>query len=159
MDVEVNGLSVLDPHSDEGHTGGGTMPHFSAILQASAILANHHIPYEVLNNTIASEIERFRAVLVLDDPFVPEQTQQLLERYAENGGSVLLSGHSAPQLVEKLFGVRQLGYTRSTVTYLSPTDTCEYTKPYFTDKYPLVMFEPAMQLEGGRAEEDRKSVV
>lgn len=153
MDVEVNGLSVLDPHSDEGHAGGGTMPHFSAILQASAILANHHIPYEVLNNTITSEIERFRAVLVLDDPFVPEQTQQLLERYAENGGSVLLSGHSAPQLVEKLFGVRQLGYTRSTVTYLSPTDTCEYTKPYFTDKYPLVMFEPAMQLEGGRAED------
>ena len=44
MDVEVNGLSVLDPHSDEGHAGGGTMPHFSAILQASAILANHHIP-------------------------------------------------------------------------------------------------------------------
>ena len=148
MDVESNGMDIMDHNLDQGQKGGGTMPHQEALLGACDSLTKHHIPYGVVNYWKREEIFKHPVLVLADVPLMEEEEQKYILEYIKNGGNVYMSGHSAPYILNEVLGLTWKGYTKETITYMTPTADSVLMEGYFTRKHPLVMFEKAVLTEG-----------
>ena len=137
-------------HADK-ITEDSASPHEIAILEAANSLRTHHIPYTVLNNWKHGLLPETKVLVLSDISFLTKVEQAEIEQYIQNGGSVYISGRSCPDLVEKIFKVKFEGYSKHTITYISPSDCgISVMQNEFTYKYPLAMFEQ-QALYSGRA--------
>lgn len=148
MNVEANGLHIMDHKLDRGTKEAGTMPHMDAMMGAQEAFINHHIPYGVMNQWKKEEMNEHPVLVLADVPAMSKEELDMVKDYIKNGGNVYMSGHSASGLWEELLGLTMEGYTNETVTYIAPAESNDFMKKYFTEKYPLVMFEKAVIVSG-----------
>lgn len=107
-------------------------------------LRAHHIPYGIVNNHYFDRYRKAKVLVLSDVPQFEDGKVDAVLEYVRNGGSLYLSGHCHPRLLEAIFGLQYTGWTEESVTYVSPTSVGDaYMEGHFTHKYPLVMFERA----------------
>lgn len=148
MDVGAEPMDVLDHGLDKENPRGGTMPHVRAAMGASDALSALHIPYGVVNNWKYKDMEKQHVLVLPDVVFMSEEEQEAVLAYIRAGGNVYMSGHSAPAVFEKVFGVPMKGLTEETYAYLAPTEANDFMKPFYSEREPLAMHERAMLLCG-----------
>ena len=150
FDLNANGIHVMDHRLDRDTGNGGSMPHYDALMGAASILAAAHIPYGIINNWKKQEMFGHRVLVVPDAPGMSGEEAELILDYVRGGGSLYLSGQCHPRLLKEIFGAEADGYTDGRMTYLAPKEGEDNVmEGYFTKKYPLVMFEPAVKLKEG----------
>ena len=150
FDPNANGIHVMDHRLDRDTGSGGSMPHYDALMGAANILAAAHIPYGIINNWKRQEMFGHRVLAVPDAPGMSGEEAELILDYVRGGGSLYLSGQCHPRLLKEIFGAEADGYTDGRMTYLAPEEGEDNVmEGYFTKKYPLVMFEPAVKLKEG----------
>jgi len=149
MDValyyDMNGkYDPEQPPAPFADVGGGhePTPMLQAGLGAARSLRAHHIPYGVVNNLYFERFQKAKVLALCDDPSFEDSKVDAVLQYVKNGGSLYLSGHCHPRLLQQLFGLAYTGRTEETVTYLSPTPAGQsYMQGQYTAKHPLVLFE------------------
>ncbi|HVA01759.1 MAG TPA: alpha-amylase family protein [Terriglobia bacterium] len=134
-----NGLHVSEAAPAFGYGGprknsfqippGKSLPHMEAVLGATRILREAHIPFGVVTNVTLDQLSRYRAVML---PSVLEMTAEQAEhfrRFVREGGVLYVSGPSSldqfdriGSRLEDVLGVRYLRSIGSVTTYLSPKD-------------------------------------
>lgn len=148
MNAEANGIGVMDHKLDIDAKEAGTVPHIDALMGAAQSLASHHIPYGIINNWKPEEMENHKILVLPDVPNMSHEEIELIKKYIYQGGRIYFSGHSAPGLLEAIFGLKWNGYTDERITYMAPSQNQTIMEGYFTEEYPLVMFEKAVKAEG-----------
>jgi hypothetical protein len=147
MDVEENGADVMDPIRRPSFHAKVPNPHFEALMGASKALAEHHIPYSIINSWKPEDMEGHKVVALPDAPFISDQEADVILRYVEQGGALYLSKHSAPQIVERVFSVRAEGLTDHYITYLSPTADDGFMQDLYSRQHPMgMLFEKALKM-------------
>jgi hypothetical protein len=137
---QENGLRVAEAGSLEVFGGPGKNafqppfrqdpPHMEAVLGATRILREAHIPFGVITNVTLDQLRNYRAVML---PSVlgltPTQAEQF-SRFVRDGGVIYASGPSSlDQLqaigpgLQDVLGVRFLQPIGSVTTYLTPADS------------------------------------
>ncbi len=140
FDPAENGLRVAEAASLEIFGGPGKdafeapfrkdPPHMKAVLGATRILREAHIPFGVVTNVTLDQLRNFRAVML---PCVfaltPEQANEF-RNFVKEGGVLYASGPSPLDQLEEVgarledvLGVRYLRPMGSVTTYLTPTDS------------------------------------
>jgi hypothetical protein len=146
MDTQANGIPI-DSLPDHGNA----QPHEEAVMEAANSLRVHHIAYSVLNNYKLDLLDTVKVLVLADVPFLSDIEIDSIKRYIQNGGSVYISGRTAPPLIEEIFRIKYENYSEQTVTYVSPTEEGLPTfRGEYTKQYPLAMFEP-QPLYSGKA--------
>lgn len=148
MDVEASGIHVLDHRLDRENKEGGCMPHVQALLGCCEALSMEHIPYGVLNNWKLEMIDKCKVLVLADVPKMESVEIEYIKKYVKKGGSLYMSGHSAPELLKEFFGLEWQGYTDEIITYMSPTEEEQFISEFFTQKHPLAMSEKAVLTQG-----------
>lgn len=148
MNVDVNGLDILDARLAFGAKNGGDMPHQEALIGACNALRNSHIPFGVINNWKKDEMYNHKVLVLPDIPMMKAPDMDMVLDYVKQGGNLYFSGHTAPRILKEVFGLLWLGYTEETITYMSPTSQSSPLHNYFSEKYPLTMNERAVVTEG-----------
>ena len=143
MDIRKNKIKIGTPEENNSD-----IPHETTSLGAAAALQHNHIPYGVISNTHIEDIFNYKTVIISDAPRLSDDEMQTIENYILQGGNVYFSGISAQPLVEKIFGFTYSGYTKSNVTYLSPTKSGADLMPDFTKKFPMTIQQAQIQADG-----------
>jgi len=138
-DPQQNGLSVAEAAPSEGFGGIGKKaflpmnrpdpPHIDAVLGATRILREAHIPFGVVTNATLDQLSQYRAVIL---PSVLEMTVEQAERFRQfvrGGGVLYASGPSAQDRLEEIdsrlsdvLGVHYVKTFGEVQSYLTPTD-------------------------------------
>jgi len=127
----------------------GSMPMQEALLGAARSLREHHIPYGVVNNWKLERMREGKVIALCDVPDMGETQQDQVLAFVREGGSVYMSGGSAPTILREVFGLTYDGYTSEAVTYISPTPEGQHLmEGHYTPDYPLVMFEKQVKVKG-----------
>ena len=135
--------------ADDAHQEMGKGPMHNALLGAARSLRAHHIPYGIVNNHYFDRYRKAKVLVLSDVPQFEDGKVDAVLEYVRNGGSLYLSGHCHPRLLEAIFGLQYTGWTEESVTYVSPTSAGDaYMEGHFTHKYPLVMFERQPTVSG-----------
>ncbi len=131
-------------------------PHMDAVLGATRILREAHIPFGIVTNATLEQLSRYRAVML---PSVLEVTPEQAGRFRQfvkDGGVLYASGPSTldtfarigPPL-EELLGVRMMKSVGAVTTYLTASDAelrkITWPQENITFSGPLVQ---AQALEG-----------
>lgn len=150
MNVERNGDSIEAMENSEYYEPikRGGFPHHYASLGAANALRRHHIPYGIVNNWKIEQINNARVLVISDDPGMKPRKIDAVRDYVKAGGALYLSGHSAPTLVEEIFGVKWEGFTEESYTYMAPTSDSDIMLGEFTREHPLPMGERAVRVSG-----------
>ncbi len=139
-DPNENGQLVADAVASEGYGGISKKafqpilrpapPHMEAVLGATRILREAHIPFGIITNATLGQLDKYRAVML---PSVFEITPEQAERFREfvrNGGVLYVSGPSGldrldevSSRLEDVLGVRYVKTIGDVQSYLTPTDS------------------------------------
>ncbi len=139
-DPQENGLSAADAAPSEGYGGIGKKafqpmnrpdpPHIEAVLGATRILREAHIPFGIVTNATLDQLSQYRAVML---PCVLEMTAEQAGRFrqfVEGGGALYASGPSVLDRLDEIgarlgdvLGVRYLKPFGEVQSYLTPTDS------------------------------------
>jgi hypothetical protein len=113
-------------------------PQLKAQLGMASLMQAMRLTYTVLPGNRLDRLSGKKLALLTDAPRLrPEQIDQL-ERYVADGGSLYLSGATDERLVERLLGLRRVGLSRETSTYVAPTqDGQRFFAPEYSARYPL----------------------
>jgi hypothetical protein len=138
-DPQDNGLSAADAAPSKGY-GGITNkafqpfnrpdpPHIQAVLGATRILREGHIPFGVVTNATLDQLRQYRAVML---PSVLEMTAEQADhfrQFVQGGGVLYASGPSAQDRLDeidsRLSDVLGVHYSKpfgAVQSYLTPTD-------------------------------------
>lgn len=148
MDVTQKGVAVGTTEAE-----CTSQPHLNAALGAANSLREHHIPYGVVNNWKLDLFKKLRVLVLPDVPLMEDREIEAVRDFVRNGGSLYLSGHTAPKLVEELFNVTFEGFTEEANTYIAPTVGGADIMHGFTKEYPMTLFVKQAKLSGpGRGE-------
>jgi len=138
-DPAENGLSVAEAGSIEAFGGIGKNafaplarkdpPHMEAVIGATRILREAHIPFGIVTNATLDQLKQYRAVML---PSVMEVTAEQAGRFlqfVQDGGVLYASGPSTLDTFERIgppledvLGVRSLKSVGSVTTYLTASD-------------------------------------
>ncbi len=144
-DPEFPAAGLADDACQEREKG----PMHNALLGAARSLRTHHIPYGIVNNHYFHRYRKARVLVLSDVPALEDARAEEIMQYIQEGGSLYMSGHCHPKLLESLFGLRYTGWTEESVTYVSPTGAGDaYMGKHYTRQYPLAMFERQPTVEG-----------
>jgi hypothetical protein len=106
-----------------------SLPHFEAVMGATRILRNAHIPFGVVTNVTLDQLSRYRAVMIPSALEMTADQAERFRRFVQQGGLLYASGPSSLDQfdslgsgLEDVLGVRYLKSVGSVTTYLSPAD-------------------------------------
>lgn len=139
FDPEENGLSVAQAADLEVFAGPGKRasqqlfrknpPHMKAVLGATRILRETHIPFGVVTNATLDQLRNYRAVMIPSVLALTPEQAEIFRSFVREGGVLYVSGPSSlDQLaeigsrLEDVLGVRYLGTIGNVTTYLTPSD-------------------------------------
>jgi len=166
-DPQENGLSAADAAPSEGFGGISRKafqpmnrpdpPHIEAVLGATRILREAHIPFGIVTNATLDQLGQYRAVML---PSVLEMTAEQAGRFRQfvQGGGVLYA--SGPSVLDRLdeidsrlgdvLGVRYLKPFGEVQSYLTPIDAelLKVAWPQENISYPGALVQ-AQALPGG----------
>ncbi len=117
----------------------------SCCIGASKTLIRHHIPFGVTGSF--APLEGYKAIVAPMLTDMDSFDAHRLVQFAENGGTLYLSGCGNATLVEKLTGNRYIRTTREENLYLAPITGMEETFGGFNAKYPLPFERTAALVE------------
>ncbi len=113
-------------------------PQLIAQLGAACILNVARIPYTVLPSNRLEKLQDKRLTIISDAPQLRETERAALINFVQTGGALYLSGSTDPKLVEVLLGLKFIGFTPETVTYLAPTEEGQSCfGELYSPKYPM----------------------
>jgi hypothetical protein len=138
-DPKENGMSVADAVPSHGFGGVDKQafqpisrpmpPHMEAVLGATRILREAHIPFGIVTNATLGQLSQYRAVML---PSVLEMTAEQAGRFRDfvrEGGVLYASGPSALDRMDEIdsrlqdvLGVHSIKAVGDLTTYLTPTD-------------------------------------
>jgi len=105
------------------------LPHLDAVVGASRILREAHIPWGVVTNANLDQLSRYRAVIVPNVLEMTAEQAELFRDFVRKGGVLYASGPSSLQVVdqpaprfllEDVLGVRYVDRLGSSPTFLAP---------------------------------------
>ncbi len=99
-------------------------------------LVSGNVPVTVLSEGFPGDFSGFPLVIAPGLRGTVEPEQDRLFRYAENGGTLLVTGGAEPELLRR-FGIEVLGMTEHTRTYLAPREEDPSLFDWFTAEYPM----------------------
>lgn len=115
------------------------VPYVEGIINAVNILEEEHIPVGVITCGNIKQIHKGKVLVVSDLPRIQETALQEIDAYVSDGGTLYISGISAPQLIQKYFGLYPVRKGEDTITYLSPvSDRSEIFGEYDTE-HPMMI--------------------
>ena len=127
-DPDANGMTAAEATKN---MWGGKLPHRDAVVGAARFLREAHIPFGVVTNVSLDQLSGYRAVIL---PSVLEMTAEqadIFREFVRNGGSLYASAVSSMAvagegkerfLLADVLGVRYMGKSGGSTTYLSVTD-------------------------------------
>jgi uncharacterized Zn-finger protein len=138
-DPRQNGLRVAEAVSVEAYGGirknafhlpRVDPPHMEAVLGATRILREAHIPFGVVTNATLDQLPQYRAAML---PSVLNMTAEQAERlreFVKDGGFLYVSGPSSldqfdaiDSRLEDVLGVHSIKSCGAVQSYLTPTDS------------------------------------
>ena len=97
------------------------IPHIESAMATTAALKEAHLPFGVITKKLIANLSKYGAVVLPSvDRYDDEEVHAFLD-YARNGGHVYLSGGTAAKHFGAVLGVKYLGMTDESLTYISPT--------------------------------------
>lgn len=109
-----------------------------APVAASAILRSNNIPYEVIGSKNIRDT--LADVLILSHVAeIKDNEMDDIEQYISNGGNLYISGPIGNERLQKLLGIKVVGKTEHTFTYMSPTQYGSVFFKDFSEKVPLTI--------------------
>ena len=133
--------------SPEAPNLNARLPHTESIVNATATLITHHIPYGVVTKRDLQNLSHY-PILVLPNLLMMDQEEiDAIRKYVSDGGNLFVS-RGASLITEKgvrntdffladVFGVDYLGETKERFTYIAPEPGYESLMPDYSRKYPL----------------------
>lgn len=119
-------------------------------IHLSKTLIRNHIPFGVTGSF--HDLDRYSVLLAPALGVLDERDNDRLLRYAEQGGTLYLSGCGNRKLVEALTGNRYLRTTKEENLYLAPRPGLEEVFGGFNAQYPLPFECRAPVVEAGNGE-------
>ncbi|MCM8900060.1 alpha-L-fucosidase [Caldicoprobacter algeriensis] len=145
MNPDVNGNDAIDP--DYG------VPHLDAAFGAACILKENHIPFGVVNNYKLEDLSKIK-ILILPDVVVMDETEkQAVKDFVQKGGSLYISGRTAPDLVAEMLGLQYEGRTEEDITYITFNDNGNFLISNTNVNYPLTIFGYQLKMSGASKEQ------
>lgn len=120
--------------------------YMEAPVSATAVLRENNISYDVIGSkNIADEAAD---VLILSHVAnIRETEMDDIEAYIKKGKNLFISGPIGNKRLEKLLGVKSVGKTEHTFTYMSPTEAGEVFFEGFSRKVPLTITSAQYRIE------------
>lgn len=103
-----------------------------AVNSVKAMIENH-IPVDVTG--CFSELDKYKAIIAPYLTYADEADNDRLISYAENGGTLYLSGAENKPLFDTLIGAEISGYTDYGIVYAAPKSDVDFG--WFNEDYPL----------------------
>jgi len=95
-------------------------PHLKAILGASKILQENHIPFGVITRKDLDKLSNYKVLVLSDVFFIDEEELEKISNFVKNGGYLYASGMVSDKLLNNIFQLEYLGRTKEKITYMSP---------------------------------------
>ena len=109
----------------------------TAAIALSQTLAEAHVPYGILANSIPNRCPQYRMIFAPQIAGLPSEGLEALCNYVRRGGTLYFSGGEEPALLQELLGAQLLGYTDTVHTYLAPKPEFEELMSGFNEVYPM----------------------
>ena len=134
----------FDPH-EQGFTA------LECAVGAVRHLVSAHVPVAVLSEGYPGTFSEFPLVIAPGLRGTTEAEQDRLFRYAEGGGTLVITGGEEPALLHR-FGIEVLGMTEHTRAYLAPLPEDPDLFGWFTAGYPMPFSYrlPRVQADGAQ---------
>lgn len=133
--------------------GVGAYPHLTASVRTAGVLQRAHIPYDVISRPQLDDLARFQVVCVLEPGCLEPDEVEALRAFVCGGGALFLSGLTAAAAFQYELGITAfVGRTEADFTYLSPTDLGESLFPGVTQRQPLSVRRPQVQVKSASAD-------
>lgn len=130
-------------------------PHREALVGIARILQQEHIPFGVITNITLDQLASYRAVFIPSVLEITVEQAEVFRQFVANGGILIASGKSsldrfatpAPRfLLEDVYGLKYLGITGTTITYMTPHDAqvrqAVFPQDHLSFAGGMVMTEP-----------------
>ncbi len=118
--------------------------YLDAPVCASSVLRSNNIPYDVIGSKNIKN-ETADVMIISNVASIRDKEMEDLEVYLEKGGNLYISGPIGHPRLQKLLGIKVIGKTKHTFTYMSPTPEGEALFQNFSAKVPLTI--PMAQYE------------
>jgi hypothetical protein len=109
-----------------------THPQLQAQLGMARILKDMRMTFTVLPNNHLERLQGKKLAILTDAALLRPEEIDTLADFVASGGSLYLSGTTDARLVERLLGLKRIGLTKETSTYLAPTQAGQVA---FGDEY------------------------
>jgi hypothetical protein len=139
-DPKENGLSVAEVAPAEGFGGISknafhpmfrpSPPHMDAVLGATRILREAHIPFGIVTNATLGQLSQYRAVMLPSVLEITPEQAEIFRQFVQGGGVLYASGPSALDRFDDIdsrladvLGVHDVKPIGDVQSYLTPTDS------------------------------------
>ncbi|NLO83425.1 MAG: hypothetical protein GX094_10300 [Clostridiales bacterium] len=145
MNPDVNGYDAVKPDY--------SVPHLEAAFGAACILKENHIPYGVVNNYKLEDLSKVKILVLPDVVAMNEVEKQAVKDFVQKGGSLYVSGRTAPDLLAEMLGLQYEGRTEEDVTYMEFNDHGSFLLAKTEANYPLTVFGYQLKMRGASKEQ------
>ncbi len=118
----------------------GQEPHIQAGLNVAKILGHSHIPYGVISSPNLHNIATHQVLVLPDLLHLSDEEAALIGEYVAAGGSLYASGPAVLDKLSHLLGIRQIGQTQESYTYMAPTPAGQPIFGEVNENWPLSVF-------------------
>lgn len=115
------------------------MPHMDALLGATEILKENHIPFTVIGRSNLSDLASYRVLILPDTAVLTKEETEAFRNYVENGGHIYASGCKVLDHLSDVFGIEMKDEIKERVTFIAPTEIGKRLMPGLDEKYPLTI--------------------
>jgi hypothetical protein len=125
-------------------------------VAAASVLRENNVAFEVIG-TKNMKNEKAPVMILSHVASITDEEMDEIEDYIKRGGSLYISGPIGNKRLEDMLGLRVLGMTEHTFTYMSPTDAGREIFEGFSELSPLTI--PMPQVMVGITDQDDITVL
>jgi hypothetical protein len=125
------------------------LTYLDAPVGAARMLKEAHIPFAVIARPNLETLGNYQVVILSGATQMDDAEVAAFRKFVEKGGHLYLSGSISPKLLDAVFGIRIVGETQETITYVAPTGEGIALLPHVSPKYPLTVFDSLPLAETG----------
>ncbi|MDW7657982.1 MAG: hypothetical protein SCM11_12505 [Bacillota bacterium] len=127
-----------DAKPDNPDQADQSHPQLKAQLGMARILKDLRMTFTVLPNNRLERLQGKKLAILTDAALLRPEEIDTLTDFVAAGGSLYLSGTTDARLAERLLGIRRIGLTQETSTYLAPTNAGQISfGEEYSARYPV----------------------
>ncbi|MBQ7032242.1 MAG: beta-galactosidase trimerization domain-containing protein [Clostridia bacterium] len=130
--------------------------HMIATKNIAARFVEENVPFDVITTLSLDSLDKYKVIALADAYVLSDKEVEALRQYVKNGGKLYVSGRcaiydgtgnvSAEGRLSDVLGVRLVGETKESITYIRPTFTGFIPEEY-TESHPLSVRTTQMLIE------------